>query len=208
MKFIGVYDYTVILTYISLISSIFGMTQAIHGDYKMAIFCLAFSGVCDAFDGRIARSKKNRTEDEKSFGIQLDSLNDLICFGVLPAAIGASYGVRDVWYLAILIFFALAALIRLAYFNVTAEMQEDKGAVRKYYLGVPVTTGALVVPLFWLIPRALALTECYWYVGGLLVLGILFITPVKVKKAGLSGILAMTAMGLLELYLMFTVGMA
>ena len=48
MKFIGVYDYTVILTYLSLISSIFGMTQAIHGDYKMAIFCLAFSGACDA----------------------------------------------------------------------------------------------------------------------------------------------------------------
>ena len=46
IKLIGVYDYTVILTYLSLISSVFGMTQAIHGDYKMAIFCLAFcSGV-------------------------------------------------------------------------------------------------------------------------------------------------------------------
>ena len=74
MKLIGVYDYTVILTYLRLISSVFGMTQAIHGDYKMAIFCLAFSGAGDAFDGRVARTKKNRTEDEKNFGIQLDSL--------------------------------------------------------------------------------------------------------------------------------------
>ena len=205
---IGVYDYTVFATYAALVLGMSGIFFTMDGNASAATVCLMAAGFLDAFDGRIARTKKNRTELEKSFGIQLDSLNDLICFGVLPAAIGASYGVRDVWYLAILIFFALAALIRLAYFNVTAEMQEDKGAVRKYYLGVPVTTGALVVPLFWLIPRALALAECYWYVGGLLVLGILFITPVKVKKAGLSGILAMTAMGLLELYLMFTVGMA
>ena len=205
---IGVYDYTVFATYAALVLGMSGIFFAMDGNAFAATVCLMAAGFLDAFDGRIARTKKNRTELEKSFGIQLDSLNDLICFGVLPAAIGASYGVRSVWYLAILIFFALAALIRLAYFNVTAEMQEDKGAVRKYYLGVPVTTGALAVPLFWLIPRALALTECYWYVGGLLVLGILFITPVKVKKAGLSGILAMTAVGLLELYLMFTVGMA
>ena len=74
LHFIGVYDYTVILTYLGLISSVFGITQAIHGDYKVAVFCLAFSGVCDAFDGRVARCKKNRTEDGKNFGIQLDSL--------------------------------------------------------------------------------------------------------------------------------------
>ena len=49
LRFIGFYDYTVILTYMSLISSVFGITQAIHGDYKQAIFCLAFSGICDAF---------------------------------------------------------------------------------------------------------------------------------------------------------------
>jgi CDP-diacylglycerol--serine O-phosphatidyltransferase len=70
----------------SLILSVFGMTQAIHGDYKTAIFCLGFSGICDAFDGRVARSKKNRTEDEKSFGIQLDSLADIVTFGVAPSA--------------------------------------------------------------------------------------------------------------------------
>ena len=77
MKFLGVYDYTVILTYVGLISSMIGMTQAIHGDYKAAVFCLAFSGVCDAFDGRIARTKKDRTHREKNFGIQLDSLCDV-----------------------------------------------------------------------------------------------------------------------------------
>ena len=97
IRFIGVYDYTVILTYLSLISAVFGMTQAIHGDYKTAVFCLALSGICDAFDGRVARTKKNRTEDEKAFGIQLDSLCDVICFGVFPAMICYLLGVRCNW---------------------------------------------------------------------------------------------------------------
>ena len=79
-KMIGFYNYSVILTYISLLSSVFGMTQAIHGRFKAAVFCLALSGLCDMFDGKIARSMKNRTEDEKSFGIQIDSLCDVVCF--------------------------------------------------------------------------------------------------------------------------------
>ena len=77
---IGIYNYTVVLTYMSLCSSVFGMTQAIHGHFKIAIFCLALSGLCDMFDGKVARSKKDRTDDEKAFGIQIDSLCDVVCF--------------------------------------------------------------------------------------------------------------------------------
>ena len=46
------------------------------------------SGILDAFDGRVARTKKDRNEFEKNFGIQIDSLADLICFGILPVSIG------------------------------------------------------------------------------------------------------------------------
>jgi len=86
-KLIGVYDYTVILTYIGLCCSVIGMTQAIDGRFRIAIVCLALSGLCDMFDGKIARSKKNRTDEEKLFGMQIDSLCDVICFGVYPAMI-------------------------------------------------------------------------------------------------------------------------
>lgn len=68
---IGFYDYTVVVTYISLVSSILGMFCAIDGKLTLAVSCLAFSGLCDMFDGKIARTKKNRTDDEKSFGIQM-----------------------------------------------------------------------------------------------------------------------------------------
>ena len=63
--FLGIYDYTVVLTYISLGISVFGITRALEGDFRIAILCLALSGLCDMFDGKIARTKKNRTDDEK-----------------------------------------------------------------------------------------------------------------------------------------------
>lgn len=83
---IGFYDYTVVLTYISLMCSVFGITQAIGGHYRTAIICLALSGLFDMFDGKIARTKKNRTDDEKLFGVQIDSLCDVVwnyCSGIL-----------------------------------------------------------------------------------------------------------------------------
>ena len=71
---IGFYNYTVILTYMSLVSSIIGMTLAHAGKFGAAVFCLALSGFFDMFDGKVARRKTDRTDDEKLFGIQLDSL--------------------------------------------------------------------------------------------------------------------------------------
>ena len=83
---IGVYDYTVIATYLSLLLGLGGLYSAARFEPLDAMLCLMLAGLLDAFDGRIARTKKDRTEQEKRFGIQIDSLNDLVCFGVLPAA--------------------------------------------------------------------------------------------------------------------------
>lgn len=82
---IGVYDYTVIATYLSLLLGLGGLYSAAQNEPLDAMLCLMLAGLLDAFDGRIARTKKDRTEQEKRFGIQIDSLNDLVCFGVLPA---------------------------------------------------------------------------------------------------------------------------
>ena len=82
---IGVYNYSVILTYLGVGLSLFGITQALSGNFDIAILCLALAGACDTFDGKVARSMKNRTEEQIIFGIQIDSLCDAICFGVTPA---------------------------------------------------------------------------------------------------------------------------
>jgi len=195
MRFIGFYDYTVILTYVSLICSVFGMTQAIHGDYKTAIFCLALSGICDAFDGRVARSKKNRTDDERAFGIQLDSLCDVICFGVFPAMICYLLGVRGTLGLFIVFFYCLCAVIRLAFFNVLEEKRQKKeGGGNKTYRGLPVTSISFVLPLaFWLqfiIPDKAFVVLLH---GLLLLAGFLFVLDFPLRKPSLKALLILIA---------------
>lgn len=193
IRFIGFYDYTVILTYMSLISSVFGMTQAIHGNYKTAIICLALSGVCDAFDGRVARKKKNRTDDQKNFGIQLDSLCDVICFGVFPAMICYLLGVRGVLGLILVFYFCLCAVIRLAFFNVLeANRQKTEGGATKVYRGLPVTSISFILPLlFWLqliVPDQVFVIILHLM---LLVVGTLFILDFKMRKPNLKMILVL-----------------
>lgn len=193
IRLIGFYDYTVILTYMSLISSVFGITQAIHGDYKTAIFCLAFSGICDAFDGRVARTKRDRTEDEKNFGIQLDSLCDVICFGIFPALICYLLGVRGSLGLILVFFYCTCAVIRLAFFNVLeAKRQKSEGGSNKMYRGLPVTSIAFILPLaFWMqfiIPELAFLVLLH---AILLIVGLLFVLDIPIRKPGLRTILLM-----------------
>ena len=193
ISLIGYYDYTVFLTYLSLVSTVVGMTRAIHGDYKFAIFCLAFSGICDAFDGRVARTKKNRTDDERAFGIQLDSLCDVVCFGVFPALICYLLGVRGVLGLAIVFFYCICAVIRLAFFNVQeGKRQQTEGGCNKVYRGLPVTSISMLLPLtFWLqflLPDLVFLVLLHIL---LLVVGFLFILDFPLPKPDLKTILLM-----------------
>ena len=82
---IGFYDYTVLATYAATALGVTGMFQAVEGRHLTAVFCLLAAGLLDCFDGRIARTKKDRSHRQRAFGIQIDSLNDVLCFGVLPA---------------------------------------------------------------------------------------------------------------------------
>lgn len=205
IHFIGIYDYTVILTYIGMICSVYGMTQAIHSDYKTAIFCLALSGVCDAFDGRIARTKKNRTEDEKNFGIQLDSLCDVICFGVFPAMICYLLGVRGFFGLAIVAFYCTCAVCRLAFFNVLeAKRQQTEGGANKVYHGLPVTSIAVILPLtFWLQFIVSDFVFLILLHLVLLVVGFLFILDFQLKKPDLKMILSLIILVFITITIIF-----
>lgn len=112
---IGFYSYTVVLTYLGLASAAMGMILTFQGFAKYALFCLAFSGLCDMFDGKVARLKKDRTEDEKRFGIQIDSLCDVVCFGAFPMILCYSIGMRGPAGISILVFYLIAGVIRLAF---------------------------------------------------------------------------------------------
>ena len=155
-KVIGYYGYWVYLTYLSVVSAITGIYFAISGNVFLSIVCLMISGVCDMFDGTVAKTKK-RNDEEKKYGIQIDALADIVSFGVLPIAIGYAiysdilFENKDIFptIINIIIFssYVLAALIRLAYFNVQEMKLQDNNISRQYYEGLPVTSVALIIPL-------------------------------------------------------------
>ncbi len=152
---IGFFDYTVVLTYISLMISMYGITLCADGHFKRAIVCLALSGFCDMFDGKIARTKKNRTDEEKSFGIQIDSLCDIVCFGILPISICFSMGIKDVIGVACLFVYGLAGLIRLAFYNVKEQIRQNETTEnRKYYQGLPITSISVILPILYMLRPA------------------------------------------------------
>lgn len=148
MKFLGVYDYTVILTYASLVSAVCGMMLSAAGQFTAAVLCLLASGICDAFDGVVARSKSNRTEEEKAFGIQLDSLCDTVSFGVFPAMLCFHLGVQGVLGWLILSAYCVCGVMRLACFNVLeTRRQAVEDGTSRFFHGIPITSSALVIPL-------------------------------------------------------------
>ena len=221
---IGFYDYTVILTYLSLVSAGCGIMVALSGGGHPYIgtFFLLFCGLCDAFDGKVARTKKNRSQTELSFGVQIDSLSDVVAFGVLPAAIGSAmlrrstlmvllgerYGTGcpralEFGLTAILILYILAALIRLAYFNVTEEeRQRTEGGVRKYYTGLPVTSSSLIFPLIILLQYVIPTDVTPMYFATAVFCAIAFLSPFQIRKPGLRGVLILVGIGAVEFLLM------
>lgn len=197
---IGFYNYTVILTYLGLASGMMGIISAVQGNVTAAILCLLLAGFFDMFDGLVARTKKDRTKQEKCFGIQLDSLSDVICFGVLPAMIGYAVGLNTWYFYIILIVYVLAALIRLAYFNVTEEeRQEQTSEVRKEYLGLPVTSAALIIPLIYVFILCLKSNFYLLYAATLLIVAFAFLAKFKIKKLKLKGMIAVLIIGIIEL---------
>ena len=98
---------------------------------------------CDVLDGYWAR----RSRRQSALGADLDSLADIVSFGVAPAVLGFTLGLRGGWDMAVLTFFVVCGISRLARFNVTAEaLSEGTGKVR-YFEGVPIPVSILIVTL-------------------------------------------------------------
>lgn len=195
---IGYYNYTVILTYIGMISGFMGITYIWNQNVKMALICLMFSGLCDMFDGKIA-STMDRTKQEKRFGIQIDSLSDLICFGVLPAMIVLHCSAGKFLPVPIAAFYLLCTLIRLAWFNVDEEERQTVEACgRTCYLGLPVTSSALIFPLFIGIGTLLKLSVNTLLPYLLLGTAIGFLVPFSLKKPAFQGKLTILVLGIID----------
>ena len=201
---IGFYNYTVLLTYAGFASGVFGIVMSVQHNMFWAVFCLMLSGLCDAFDGRVARTKKNRSAEEKLFGMQIDSLSDLVCFGVLPGVIGFNLGMRNPLQIAVIILYILSALIRLAYFNVLEETENRTGP--KLYHGLPVTSAALIFPICYGL-KLLINHDALVYSIVMLLTGVLFVTNIEFRKPGIKLVMLMVLAGFVEIVLITLVKM-
>ena len=117
-KRIGYYDYTVVLTYCGMLLAFTGVLMSINGKYWNAVLCLMLAGVCDMFDGKVARLCK-RDEEEKKFGVEIDSLADMVAFVTFPVVIGYSMGLNSWYNILSYILLVLAGITRLGFFNIS-----------------------------------------------------------------------------------------
>lgn len=217
--FLGFYHYGVVLTYLSVAAAIVGIYFSVGGNQQAAphigVICLLISGICDAFDGIVARTRKNRTREDKMFGERIDSLADLIAFGFAPTAIVFGMGINRWYFLPVFIFYALCALIRLAYFDVTEIIRNENENVgkRTYYEGLPVTTSAIIIPFCYLIATLFEVRSLGYILTmliGYIIVAFAFILQFKVSKPGAKGVfkIIIIAAVILAVLLVLKLGLA
>ena len=122
-----------------------------------ALVVVAF--VLDVFDGRVARWRQKSS----LLGRELDSLADIISFGVAPAAIAYGIGMNGLWDRLVLIYFVACGVSRLARFNITAEALAQGGDKVKYFEGTPIPTSLLLVFVMAFAVWAGATGEQLWF---------------------------------------------
>lgn len=187
--FIGVYNPTIWLTYIGVFCAVLGIRMLLcGGSMDTAMILLILAGVCDMFDGAVARRFK-RTEQEKQFGIQLDSLADTVSFGVFPAVILLSVTGGSIPGIIIACFYVFAGIMRLGWFNVTTE--DNRG----FYQGLPITFSALIIPLCYLVLRLLKLDVFHLVFPVVFVcVGLMLILNFRMIKPGMKVLLLFAAL--------------
>jgi CDP-diacylglycerol--serine O-phosphatidyltransferase len=147
-----------------------------------AFLLLPAALICDVLDGYVARLSKSR---QSVLGADLDSLADVISFGVAPAVLGFTLGLQGGWDMVILTYFVVCGVSRLARFNVTAAAlaDADTGKV-KYFEGTPIPSSILIVALLGIALALGRIDERLWF--GVYQLGPALIHPLALVY-GASG---------------------
>jgi CDP-diacylglycerol---serine O-phosphatidyltransferase len=139
--------------------------------------------IFDALDGRIARWRRKHS----ALGRELDSLADIISFGVAPAALGFAAGLQGGWDGIALLYFVCCGVSRLARYNITAESLSAGGDAVAYFEGTPIPTSVLLTGI-------LALIAWQGRLGGNLYLGVWTIGPWNLHPLVLLFVLSGTLM--------------
>ncbi|HEB68487.1 MAG TPA: hypothetical protein ENI88_02580 [Desulfobulbus sp.] len=181
MKIVGVYNPPLYVTLGGLFFALSACIFSFNHRFELAVICFILSGICDLFDGVIAR-KTRRTEEEKAFGLYIDSTVDMASFGLTPVIILLHSGFNGAVDYFFFFFYCSCASIRLAWFNLLQHKNEE---TPDYYTGLPVTFSALVLPLVFTVGLLLEGGAFKLLVRlSIVVLGFLFILKIPIKKPG------------------------
>jgi CDP-diacylglycerol--serine O-phosphatidyltransferase len=176
---LGAYNRACWLTLSGLLAALGACVLSTVGEIELALIGLMLAGLADLFDGVVARSIE-RSEYEKEFGVQLDTVVDVVAFVVTPFVIAFNYGLRSLPALAVMMAFVVAGLIRLAHFN---TMSAQGTGVPTHHRGVPVTYTALVFPLLFVATAFVAPSTFRWLLGVTFpAFAVLFVMDVPVRK--------------------------
>ena len=190
--FLGVYHPSVLLTYLGLSLSLYGIFFSKSPAFSLILLILA--GLCDTFDGMVANAFQ-RNDLEKAFGVQIDSLSDLISFGVFPVQIFLQYFAKfGVFSFLLSVLYLLSVVTRLAYFNASGGEKKD------YFTGLAVTYASFFIPLYGLFSIYFSIEKIF--PGEILyaLLAFFFVFNCKMKKPGLK-----VRIGLLLLAILFVI---
>lgn len=176
---LGFWNKSVYITYLGAFVSILGLLLAFnYNNYDYAFVGMIIAAVCDMFDGKVARHLK-RTEQEKSFGVEIDSLADIVAFITVPAITLYLSGLREVYQLVFLALYVVSGIIRLGYFNVAMS---DKDKAIDSYQGLPVPVSVLIFGLVWIIEKVVPIDHVLWYTILVPITGYLHISKIRIKK--------------------------
>ncbi|TCT31449.1 CDP-diacylglycerol--serine O-phosphatidyltransferase [Martelella mediterranea] len=134
-----------LVTVLAICAGLSGIRMAIEHDYHQAVMMLLIAAFLDGVDGRLARLLKASSK----FGEQMDSLADIVNFGIAPALVTYIYVLQEAGtpgWIAVLLY-AIAAALRLARFNVMADRKHKASWQGEYFVGVPAPAGAIIVML-------------------------------------------------------------
>jgi CDP-diacylglycerol--serine O-phosphatidyltransferase len=133
-----------ICSLLGLLCAVFGIYFAIEGYFLVSIISVLWAVLFDWFDGIIARKMKGRTKEQGVFGGQLDSMIDIVSFGILPAILLLSYGNYSVWFMPGAFIIIATSAIRLSYFNVYGLIDS------KTYMGLALDNNVLILAFVFL----------------------------------------------------------
>lgn len=177
---IGYYNLANLVTMLGLCCALLACFLLAQGNTAVAMLAFACAGLCDMMDGRIARSSGTTGQRIRFYGVQLDSLCDVISFGIVPCFMAFWLGYRDTPDILIYLLFSVCGATRLANFNMEVAM-DSPNLRSSHFTGLPIPFSVIIFPLLTIV-HVLAGPVAWLFRVVFLLVGLGYILRIRIPK--------------------------